>query len=108
MKIHHTFEFSLTAASRNGEQNHREVRYTPTQSCDAPNDAARRQIDDMKKKKKSNNQTGLTHCAAAVAIAAPATPRPHTNISTGSSTRFTAPTTIALLRPAFGSPMPLH
>lgn len=49
----------------------------------------------------------LTHCAAAVAIAAPVTPRPHVNIRTGSSTKFTAPTTKALFSPACGSPMPL-
>lgn len=49
----------------------------------------------------------LTHCAVAVAIAAPVTPRSHANISTGSSTRLTAPTTIALTRPVFGSPIPL-
>ena len=49
----------------------------------------------------------LTHCATAVAIAAPSTPRPQLNISSGSSTTFTTPITIALIKPAFGSPMPL-
>lgn len=49
----------------------------------------------------------LTHCAVAVAIAAPVTPKPHTNINNGSSTKLTAPTTMAFTSPAFGSPMPL-
>lgn len=84
----------------------RTVWYTPT-GGNATKGVYRQQDDGRDHTHNKANQSGLTHCAAAVAIAAPATPRPHPNMSTGSSTRFTAPTTIALFRPALGSPIPL-